>query len=91
MSEFFQSIQAGQTLWLGGAGGSACPSFKMPESESSGTALAGESRKFAHLAVDPFSHLIKNPVSAGFVSSAEKWAWSSAGWAGEIACPTFDL
>jgi REP element-mobilizing transposase RayT len=37
------------------------------------------------------TYIEQNPVSAGLVSAAEGWAWSSAGWAGETACPTSDL
>jgi len=29
-----------------------------------------------------------NPVAAGLVSRPNEWRWSSAGWAGESACPT---
>jgi REP element-mobilizing transposase RayT len=36
-------------------------------------------------------YIERNPVSAGLVSAAEQWRWSSAGWktvTGESACPT---
>jgi hypothetical protein len=29
-----------------------------------------------------------NPVSAGLAANPRKWHWSSAGLAGESACPT---
>ena len=34
------------------------------------------------------SYIEENPVSARLVRSAGLWPWSSAGWAGETACPT---
>jgi hypothetical protein len=39
--------------------------------------------------LDRIVHYVEyNPVSAGLAANPRKWHWSSAGLAGESACPT---